>query len=381
LGELLLAQKRFPQKGVSMSLFFILAAILMLGVMVMVHELGHFLAARWTGIPVKEFAIGFGPKLLSWKSKKHETVFFLRLIPAGGYCMFYGEDDAGEKAKDDPRNLNLHAAWKRLLTIAMGPLMNFVLAFVVAVGLYMGVGEDTQGYVGYAIVQSVSENSAAAEAGMAAGDKLLSVNGESAQGMSADGGSLMVSQLISAYEAGDAPLLIEIQRGEEVLTVPMAPRYSEADGRYMIGVTLNYEYTPGYTPISIFRAVELGADYCLRASTALLDGLKTMITTGEGFEESSGPVGIIQLIAEETQANGWLVYIQLLVMISINLGLFNLIPIPGLDGSRMIFLLIEIIFRKPIPRKLEAYVHMAGYLLLIGLMLVMTYKDILKIFR
>lgn len=364
-----------------MSLFFILAAILMLGVMVMVHELGHFLAARWTGIPVKEFAIGFGPKLLSWKSKKHETQYFLRLIPAGGYCMFYGEDDAGEKAKDDPRNLNLHAAWKRLLTIAMGPLMNFVLAFVVAVGLYMGVGEDTQGYVGYAIVQSVSENSAAAEAGMAAGDKILSVNGESAQGMSADGGSLMVSQLISAYEAGDAPLLIEIQRGEEVLTVPMAPRYSEADGRYMIGVTLNYEYTPGYTPISIFRAVELGTDYCLRASTALLDGLKTMITTGEGFEKSSGPVGIIQMIAEETQANGWLVYIQLLVMISINLGLFNLIPIPGLDGSRMIFLLIEIIFRKPIPRKLEAYVHMAGYLLLIGLMLVMTYKDILNIFQ
>ncbi len=363
-----------------MTIFFVIAAIIMLGVMVMVHELGHFLAARWTKIPVKEFAIGFGPRLLSWKSKKYDTQFFLRLIPAGGYCMFYGEDDTAEEEKNDPRNLNLHAAWKRLLTIAMGPIMNFVLAFVVAVGLYMGVGEDTQGYVGYAIVQSVSDASAAQESGLAAGDKLLSVNGENAGGMDADG-SLRVSRLIAAYQEGDAPLEIEIQRGEEIIISRLIPRYSEADGRYMIGVTLNYEYTPVYTPISIFRAVELGGDYCLRASTALLDGLKTMITTGEGFEQSSGPVGIIQLIAEETQANGWLVYLQLLVMISINLGLFNLLPIPGLDGSRMIFLLIEMIFRKPVPRRLEAYVHMAGYLLLIGLMLVMTYKDILRIFQ
>ena len=363
-----------------MSIFFILAAILMLGVMVTVHELGHFLGARWTGIPVKEFAIGFGPKLLSWKSKKHETVFFLRLIPAGGYCMFYGEDDTAEKAKDDPRNINLHAAWKRMLTIAMGPLMNFVLAFVVAVGLYMGVGEDTQGYVGYAVIQSVTENSAAAEAGIAAGDKILSVNGESAYGMSEDG-NLMVSHLISAYQTGDAPLLIEIQRGDQTHAMQITPRYSEADDRYLIGVMLGYEYIPGYTPVTIFRAVELGADYCYRASTALLDGLKNMITTGEGLDQTSGPVGIIQLIAEETKENGFLTYAQLLVMISINLGLFNLLPIPGLDGSRIIFLLIEIIFRKPVPRKIEAYVHMGGYLLLIGLMLVMTYKDILNIFR
>ena len=364
-----------------MSIFFILAAIVMLGVMVTVHELGHFLGARWTGIPVKEFAIGFGPKLLSWKSKKHETRFFLRLIPAGGYCMFYGEDDTTDKSKDDPRNINLHAAWKRMITIAMGPLMNFVLAFVVAVGLYAGVGEDTQGYVGYAIIQSVSENSAAADAGLAAGDKILSVNGESAMGMNEERTNLMVSQLISAYQTGDAPLQIEIQRGEETFTAQMTPRYSETDNRYMIGVMLGYEYIPGYTPVSIFRAVELGADYCLRASTALLDGLKTMITTGEGLEDTSGPVGIIQLIAEETQKSGFLTYIQLLVMISINLGLFNLLPIPGLDGSRIIFLLIEIIFRKPVPRKIEAYLHMGGYLLLIGLMLVMTCKDILNIFR
>ena len=137
-----------------MSVLMILAAILMLGVMVMVHECGHFFAARLTGIPVKEFAIGFGPKLFSWKSKKHETRFFWRLIPAGGYCMFYGEDDAEGKEREDPRSINRYAVWKRLLTILMGPVMNFVLALLAATALFFVLGEDVNGVVG-----RVSDNS------------------------------------------------------------------------------------------------------------------------------------------------------------------------------------------------------------------------------
>ena len=369
-----------------MTILYILAAILMLGIMVTVHECGHFLAARLTGIPVKEFAIGFGPKLVSWKSRKHETTFFWRLIPAGGYCMFYGEDDTeGKEAKTDPRAIGNHKVWKRFITILMGPVMNFLLALVVASSLFALVGED-QGEYGYAVVQSVAENSAAAEAGLQPGDILEAVNGQDAGGMAGD--TFTLTTLIGQYQQGGAPLSIRIRRGEETLTRDMAPRFDEAEGRYMIGVMLNYQYTPHYVPASPLRCIQLGADYCVRAAGTILTGLRDLVTTGRGLEDSSGPVGIIQLIAEETQtaaqtsrSAAWLTYAQLLVLISVNLGLFNLIPIPGLDGSRLIFLLIEAIRRKPVPQKVEAYVHTAGYLLLVGLMLVMTYKDVLKIFR
>ena len=371
-----------------MTILYILAAIVMLGIMVTVHEAGHFFAARLTGIPVKEFAIGFGPKLLSWKSKKHETQFFLRLIPAGGYCMFYGEDDTeGSEAKTDPRAIGNYAVWKRFLTILMGPLMNFVLAFVVATAIYGAVGEDVGGEYGCAVVASVQENSPAALSGLQAGDVLLTVNGQSAAGLT-DQGGYTLSALVDAYRPGDGPLLIGVQRGNSMLTASLIPQFDEQEGRYLMGVQVGIQYTPRYAPISLPRAAALSADYCVNAAGAILSALGDLITTGKGFQESSGPVGIVQLIAEETQhsaesslRDALLTYGQLLCMISVNLGLFNLIPIPGLDGSRLIFLIIEAIRRKPVPRKVEAYVHMAGYLLLLALMLVMTFKDVLKIFR
>ncbi|MBE5782863.1 MAG: site-2 protease family protein [Clostridiales bacterium] len=360
--------------------FYVIAAIFLLGVMVTVHEFGHFIAARMTGIPVKEFAVGFGPKLCSWKSKKHETLFFLRLIPAGGYCAFYGEDDAEGKEKNDPRNLNNYSVWKRMLTIALGPVMNFVLALLAATCLFCYIGEDVGGQYGYAVIQAVTENSPAAHAGIQAGDMIESINGQDAAGI-ADGEQFKVQQLIGSYREGDAPLKIVLSRNEEKTTVYLSPLYDETEKRMLIGVNLAFQYYPDYQPISIFRGIHLGADYCVRAGGTILSGLKALITTGDGFEDSAGPVGIVQMIAEETQKNGWEVYVQLLVLISVNLGLFNLIPIPGLDGSRILFLAIEAVRRKRVPQKIEAYVHLSGYVLLLGLMLVMTWKDILNIFR
>ena len=127
-------------------------------------------------------------------------------------------------------------------------------------------------------------------------------------------------------------------------------------------------------------AASAGARYCVAAGGAVLKGLRQMFFSGEGIQNASGPVGIINMITEETRENGWLAYLSLLILISVNLGLFNLLPVPGLDGSRLIFLLIEAVRRKPVPQKIEAYVHMAGYLALIALVVVLTYKDILRIF-
>lgn len=362
--------------------FYILAALLLLGILVTVHEGGHFFAARLTGIPVKEFAIGFGPKILSWKSKKHETEFFLRLIPAGGYCMFYGEDDIdGREAKNDPRAFGNYAVWRRVVTVLMGPGMNFVLAFLVAVGLYLGVGEDTKGYYDYATVASVTVGGPADQAGFQVGDAIVAVNGTDALGLNQAGTDFKLTGLINGFDPQDGALSVTVRRegGDQALTV--TPRYDEALNRYLIGVNLNTGYHPVYTAVSLPRAIQLGADYCVQAGGSILGALKDLLTTGKGFEESAGPVGIVQLIAEETKESGFLTYAELLVLISVNLGLFNLLPIPGLDGSRLVFLLVEGIRRKPVPRKAEAWVHTAGFVLLMGLMLVMTYKDILRIFR
>ena len=372
-----------------MNILYILAAIVMLGIMVTIHEAGHFFAARLTGIPVKEFAIGFGPQIFKWKSKKHETQFFLRAIPAGGYCMFYGEDDAkGDEAKTDPRAIGNYAVWRRVVTVFMGPAMNFVLALIVAAGLFGLVGEDTQGrYADYPLVVSVDSEGAAAEAGILPGDRLTAVNGQDALGVTGDGTALLLSSLIDS-EAASGPIALGVRRGDEALTVTLTPNYDAALNRYLIGVTLSPGYVPGYTAVSLPRAFQLAAGYCVTAGGAILRSLKDLITTGAGLDQTSGPVGIVTMIAEETQrsaAASWkdalITYGELLVLISVNLGLFNLLPIPGLDGSRILFLLVEGVRRKPVPQKVEAYVHLTGYVLLFGLLIVMTYKDILRIFR
>ena len=371
-----------------MTAFYVLAAIVMLGVMVTVHEAGHFFAARLTGIPVKEFSIGMGPKLLSWKRKKHETQFSIRLIPAGGYCMFYGEDDTeGKEAKEDPRAIGKFAPWRRMVTIFMGPAMNFVLALIVAAALFGVMGEDN-GYFVAPKVLSVDAGSPADQAGILPGDSIETVNGQSAVGITEDGTAWNLTVLVNSYQEGGEPLTLGVRRGEELLSIQIAPKFSETEKRYLMGVGLNPGYVPVYTAVSLPRAVQLGADYCVRAAGAIIEALRNLVTTGAGLEQTSGPVGIVKLIAEETEKSAaesaldaFVTYGRLLVLISVNLGLFNLIPIPGLDGSRLVFLLIEAIRRKPVPQKVEAYVHTAGYVLLFGFMIVMTCKDVLNIFR
>lgn len=375
-----------------MNLLFILAALLMLGIMVTVHEAGHFMAARMTGIPVQEFSIGFGPKLLSWKSKKHDTQFSLRVFPAGGYCMFYGEDSTDEKAvKEDPRAIGHYAVCRRMITIFMGPMMNFILALVVATALYGMIGEDTKGYYAdYPSVAAVDPDGAAAQADtpLQPGDFIIAVNGEDTLGVTEDQTALKLTSLLDRYGSEGNPLTLTARRNGETFSFQITPRYNEQLGRYLMGVSLLSGYQPVYTPISLFRAVDLGAKYCITAGGAILNSLKNLVTTGAGFDQTSGPVGVVQLIAEETQRSAAdsareavITYGELLVMISVNLGLFNLLPIPGLDGSRILFLLVEGIRRKPISQKLESYIHLTGYVLLLGVMLIMTYRDILRIFR
>ena len=352
-----------------MTLLYILLAIVLLGVLIMAHEFGHFTAARLCGIAVKEFSIGFGPKLLQRKSKKHETVFTLRPIPLGGYCMFYGDtdDDPNGEAKNDPRNLNNAAVWKRILTVLAGPLMNVLLAFVVAIPLmaFYGSNLDTP------FISAVDDGKPAQIAGLQAGDVFVSVNGVPVKEESVENVSAAIGK-----SAEGAPIELVVARNSEELAFTIEPFYSEADQRYLIGITMQQ----GVQPLKPSEVVPAAWDACVWASGAVLDGIRQLFTTADGVNQISGPVGTVQLVAQQTQQGGMRIFLYLVVLISINLGLMNLLPIPGLDGSRILFLIVEGVRRKPVNQRVEATIHLCGYAFLLAFMLYFTFKDVLRIF-
>lgn len=347
-----------------------LLALLLLGILITVHEFGHFASARACGIPVKEFSIGFGPKLVQWKSKKHETLFSIRPIPLGGFCMFYGDtdDDPDGTMKDDPRNYNNASVWKRMLSVFSGPAMNFVLAFVVAI-VFMSVYGVT---AASPFVYSVTEGQPAAAAGLQAGDQFLTVRGQDMTNRSVTD----VSAAIGDIAQGEVVDITVLRDGAE-LSFAVQPQYDAAEGRYLIGIMIQQ----GYAKLEAGQVIPAAWQVCKNASTVILEALGKLVTTGEGLDQTSGPVGVIQLVAEQTQQGGMEIFLYLMIIISINLGLMNLLPIPGLDGSRLVFMLIEAVRRKPVSQKVEAVIHLGGYVLLLGLMVFFTFKDVLRIFQ
>ena len=359
-----------------MTILYVLIAILLLGILVTVHEAGHFLAARLTGIEVMEFAIGFGPKIVGWKSKKHGTAFSLRAIPFGGYCAFYGEDDAEGKHKDDPRAYNRQKVWKRMLSVAMGPLMNMILAFVVAV-VYFWIGGVS---VATGVDPFIAEMAAAGpayDAGIRDGDVILSVNGVDVL----DGTVDTLLGMISGYRAGDDPLHMVIRRGNETIETDMTPFWDEEAGKYRVGVTIGGTYRIERQKIGFLGSVRSSWDVCVYASGVIVKALGALVTTGEGLDQTSGPVGVVSMVSKEVQSGGLDAFVNLLVVISINLGIMNALPIPGLDGSRFLFMLVEAIRRKPVASEKEAMVHLAGMVFLFGVMIFFTFRDVLNLFR
>ena len=336
---------------------YVLLALLLLGMLILAHEAGHYFAARACGIEVQEFAMGMGPVLAKWKNKRG-TQFSVRLLPVGGFCQFYGEDED----LTDPRSFNNQSVWKRFLTVLSGPAMNFIVALVVlvvylsAIGLYDTVPR----------VYAVEEH--AAQAGLMAGDELLSVNGKKIE-QSGD----VVAEI---SQGGGASVTLTVMREGKELDVVIAPFYDEEMERYRVGFTFDQERVR--IPLSI--SVPFSFRYNMENVTLIVDTLKNLITKGEGVDEVTGPIGTVYVIQENTREGGLDIYLQLLCVISMNLGVMNLLPIPGLDGSRLLFLAYEGIRKKPVKREIEGAIHFSGFLLLMGLMVALTYKDIMQIF-
>lgn len=352
-----------------MSIISLLAAILLLGILITVHEFGHYIFARMTGIEVMEFAIGFGPKIVGWTGKSG-TKFALRCIPLGGYCAFYGEDDAEGKSVNDPRAFYRQPVWKRMLSVLMGPGMNFLLPLVVLF-VYFWIG----GMTGYqVVVNSVEANSPAYMAGMQAGDVVLEIGGEA---LGQENPATEMTTLVAA--AGGEETDVLVLRDGEYIRLTLTPSYDTELSRYRVGVQIQNQVLSEKLAVSPGTALKTSWDTCIYAGTAIWTALRDMVTTGAGLDEVGGVVGTVAVVSEQVSTYGFAAFINSLALISINLGIMNLLPIPGLDGARFLFLLLEAIRRKPIPQQKEAIVNLIGMALLFGLMILLVFKDVLTL--
>lgn len=334
----------------------IIAALAVFCVLIITHELGHFVVAKMSGIYVYSFNLGMGPKLFSFT--KGETEYTIRLLPLGGSVMMMGEDD--DTCDDDPRSFNRQAVWKRICTIAAGPLMNFVTAIVLFIIVFMMLGTASDAN----IIGGVIEGSAAENAGLQAGDQILYIGDYLIEKWND------ISPAIAAAGAGN-PLDIVFLRDGVQQQLTLQPYFDEASGNWMIGIQSSVARQ------SLATAIKLGFMQTYLFTKEIIVTLGAMIL-GKTAVELSGPVGIVTVIGEAS-TYGLMNVLLLTAYLSVNLGLLNLLPIPALDGSRIVFLAIEGLRGKPFDREKEGMVHAIGLLLLLGLMVLVTYQDIARL--
>ena len=336
-------------------------ALIIFSAIVIFHELGHFLLAKWNGIEVIEFSLGMGPRLLShvWG----DTRYSLKLLPIGGSCQMVGE----EEASDSEGAFGNKSVWARIAVVAAGPVFNFILAWVLALIIVGSVGYDNT-------MVDIIPDSAAAEAGMEDGDQIISINGSRTW-------LYREVSLYSRLHQGQTATVV-FERNGEKQTVVLTPKQSDT-GAYLYGFSRTVQREKGGALETVgYSCAEIR--YWLKAT---VESLKMLIGGQVGLEEMSGPVGIVSTIGDtykESRVDGWyyvtMNMIMIAILLSVNLGVMNLLPIPALDGGRLVFLILEAIRGKAIPQEKESMVHFTGFVLLMGLMAVILFSDLHKLF-
>lgn len=339
----------------------IIIAILLFSFIVIFHETGHFLIAKANGIEVEEFALGMGPLLFSKEYKG--TRYCLRLLPIGGACMM-GEDD---EATGSEGNFHSKSVWARIAVIAGGPVFNFILAFILSVILIAMVGYDQP------IVEQVENDYPAAEAGIQPGDRIVRIGNK----------KINIFREISTYNQFHQGETVDVtyEHDGEKHTVALTPKYDEENQYYRLGISRGANEKAGF-----FKALQYGTYEVKYWICTTVSSLKMLIMRQVGIDQMSGPVGIVGVVDETYQASsryGMLTVIasmlNIAILLSANLGVMNLLPIPALDGGRLVFLFVEAIRRKKIPPEKEGYVHLIGFALLMALMVVVMFNDIRKL--
>ena len=333
-------------------LTYAISFIFAISVLVLIHEGGHFIVAKLVGIKVNEFSIGMGPKLYGFQ--KGETAYNLRWIPIGGFIKPEGEDEESEH----PRAFGNKPLWARAAVVAAGPISNFILAYVIIVLLISFWG------VNYITIGDVMPNSPAASVGLQKGDVIKKVDNKNIYIFEE------LIDMINRANGKDINLTILRNKQETVINVPL--KYNEENKRYIIGIGAGMS-----TPISfsISKNFTESLYYSSSLTTQIQYGLKRMFTGQITKDDVSGPVGIVMISGAAASAGAY-PYVTLIALLSLSLGIFNLFPIPALDGGRLIFFLIEGIRRKRIEPEKEAMVHFVGFALLMVLIIFVTFNDV-----
>ena len=336
--------------------FSILAALVLLSFLVMIHEMGHYFAGRALGFSILEFSIGMGPKLL--KKTKNGTEFSLRAFPIGGMCRFEGED---EDIKNE-RSFNAQKVWKRIIVVLAGPVTNLVFAILLAFFTLSLFGDFVPS------IYDVVPNTPAAIAGVQDGDIIKEVNGEPVKFY------FQTVDMIVAVQTKDIDLTV-IRNGESKV-LHLYNVYNETQGTNYIGVTI----TPARMKFGVGESAARSVHYVTATLAETFRFFGRVAQGNVSSTDATGPVGIVAIISEAVRSSGENV-LRLLVLISASLGIMNLLPIPAMDGGRLVFMLIEAVRGKPIAAEKEGMVHFVGLVLLFGLIILMTFNDISNLMK
>ena len=347
------------------TVLLVLIAVLLFGLIIFIHEFGHFFTAKLCGIKVNEFAIGMGPTILKKQGK--ETQYSLRLFPIGGFCAMEGEDEDS----DDNRAFGNKPVWKRVIVVAAGAIMNILLGFI----LMMIILGQNEAFLSTTISR-FTENAATEQAGLQVGDQFYSV----------DGYQITTDKDLSfaLATANPSSVDIEVKRGDEILRFEDVQFHTVTDDAGNEILQIDFLVLP--IENNFGNLIVKSGENTVSTVRMVWNSLIGLITGRYGFQDVAGPVGAAGAITQAA-SNGLEVsfgaainnILMMMVIITVNLGIVNLLPLPALDGGRLIFLIIEGIRRKPVNPKYEGWVHTAGFLILMAFMVVVTFSDILRL--
>lgn len=341
----------------------ILIAILFFGLIIMFHEFGHFIFAKLFKVQVNEFSMGMGPAL--FKFKKGETKYSLRLLPIGGFVSMEGEDEES----DNERAFSNKPVWQRFIIVAAGGVVNLIMG-VIIVAIMLCQSE----LIGLPQIHSFHENAVSSQHGLQVGDQIKEINGKKVFS------EYDLSFLMARDKDGIIDFVVE-REGEKINLDSVKFQTIDNNGT----LTIIYDFIiqgiePGFLSVTknaILESVSIGRVVWI----SLMD----LVTGQYGLSDLSGPIGTVSIIADAaqsaTQQMDWTMLLMIMALIAINIGLFNLLPLPALDGGRLFFMVIELIFRKPVPKKYEGWVHAVGLALLMILMVVISFSDIMRLIK